>query len=167
MANRPMEVTLDTNGQMSETISTPTTGTVYTQFSKPNGESFKTHLATGAPVDLVTLETLAGSAVDQDAVQTIIDANNILTPTNVTSWPYQMLSTDKYIRATGTGALTLVAQSMLIEPVIVNNIGTGLVTVTRAGSDLIGSTTTFPIYAGGCFVFIPGATGVWDAVGGY
>src|SRR4030042_582165 len=67
--------TLDVNGQFSITLGIPDTGTAYYKVETPDGLTYKFYLAAGAPTTLETLLTIAGSPIDQNALQTLIDTH--------------------------------------------------------------------------------------------
>ena len=107
----PSEVhseTLDANGAFSITLGVPDSGTAEYLIRTPDNRQYTTYIASGAATDLVTLLTIASSAVAQDAVQTLIDANNVLTITSTTA-TYQILDTDDVVLANGTFTVTLPA----------------------------------------------------------
>lgn len=60
------------------------------------------------------------------------------------STTYTALNTDDFILCTGTFTVTMFAASTWTKPISIKNIGTGLITIARAGSDLIeGETSQF------------------------
>lgn len=60
------------------------------------------------------------------------------------STTYTALNTDDFILCTGTFTVTMYAASTWTKPISIKNIGTGLITIARAGSDLIeGETSQF------------------------
>jgi hypothetical protein len=157
--------TLDSAGQFSTDIGVPTTGTAYYRISKPDGSSFTCYLAAGAAVDLVTLNTIATTSAAQDDLQTLLDAAAVLTMRSLTG-AGAITSTDDYVDCTGTFAVTLPLATGSGKPYIIDNISTGVITVTRAGSDTIEGATTKPIYAGESLTFIDRAAGNWQVLGG-
>lgn len=157
-------ITLQADGTIPDgtELAVPDTGTAYHKITKPNGTSFRVYLAAGAPVDLVELETIAGSSVDQDDLQTLLDAYSKFSVTAVSA-VYQALTTDEYIEATGTFAITLpvITASVVGSPLVIHNISTGVITVTRGGSDSINGATTYTLYEGERVTFMPTALTIW------
>lgn len=83
--------------------------------------------------------------------------------TTVTSGPYTLLETDRYIRASGTWDFNLLAAAQRKVPRIVFNFRTGVITARPAGSDMINGLTSWPIYPGQAWAFVDAAAGRWDA----
>jgi len=159
-------ITLDANGQIpaGTQLDTPDTGTAHYVITTPDQANYHVYIATGAAVDLVTLLTIAGTAVAQDDLQTLLDAAKLLPPTNY-STTGDILTTDAYVRATGTITLTLPPAIMTQPPIIVKNVGTSLVvTIDGNGSETINGAATYSIYPDEAVCFVPIAVGQWDAV---
>jgi hypothetical protein len=157
-------VTTDAQGQFSTTLGTPDSGTAPWQIGLATGHSYLVNLAAGTAVDLVTLILAASPAVDPDAVQTLIDNNNRFTKRTVTGAD-TVEATDELLLCSGTFALTCLPTAGLGKAYIVKNIGTGAITATAAGSDLIDGAATKIIYPGGAVGFIDVAVGVLIALG--
>ncbi len=157
-------ITLEADGTIPSgtELGVPDSGTAYYQFTLPNNKHFRAYVAAGAAIDLVELQTIAGSSIDQDAVQTLLDEAAIFAITSVTT-TYQALVTDEYIRANGTFTITLVPAILTQPPIVIKNVGTGIITVARSGTDTISGSTTYTLYPGERHGFIVGASGLWDA----
>lgn len=162
-------ITLDSNGQIpaNTQLDTPDTGTAHYLITTPDQAHYEVYIATGPAVDLVTLLTIAGTAVAQDDLQTLLDAAEKFEDTTVTSGPYTVLATDEYIRCSGTFPVYLPAATHSKRVLIVADIGTGEISVTAAGSDLIRDAATKVLYPNGAAAFIDSAVGVWDYLGAY
>jgi hypothetical protein len=159
-------VTTDAQGQFSTTLGVPDSGTAPWQIGLATGHSYLVNLAAGAAVDLVTLIGASSPAVDPDAVQTLLDAAERFTTTEV-STTYQVLDTDEYVEASGTFTVTLRAASLAGDSLIIDNVGTGVITLAPSGTDTIdGAAASLTIYAGGTYGLIVKAAGAWRAVGG-
>lgn len=145
-------------------LGVPDSGTAYYKITKPNGVSFRVYLAAGAAVDLVTLETIAGSSVAQDDLQTLIDAGEVYAITAVNAL-YQALATDEYIYCTGTTYTVTLAACTLgtTKPLIIENRCSGNVTVDGSGAETVNGAATLTLYPGDRRAFIPIATGAWSA----
>lgn len=158
------QFTSDADGKQPDTpptvLGVPDTGTAYYKITKPNGSHFRVYIAAGAAVDLVTLETIAGSSVAPDDLQTLLDAAALVTPVNVITT--HTVTTEKYIRAAGTFTVTLPDAVLTQPPVMVRNIGTGVITVAGDGSDTINGAATITLYQDDFYVFVIGAAGVWE-----
>jgi hypothetical protein len=164
---REITFTLDSNGQIpaGSQLDTPDTGTARYLITTPDQANYEVYIATGPAVDLVTLLTIAGTAVAQDDLQTLLDAAALLSITEVSSGPYDVLATDEYLRCSGTGyTITLPAAGNNRAPFLIKNVGTGTITATPAGSDQINGLSSLLIYAGEAYGFIDVAALTWDAV---
>ena len=162
-----IEYTLDTNGQIATqpiALETPPTGTAHYLFGEPGGEITEAYIETGAAVDYSTLKTVASAAVDQDQAQTLFDQSQVFTITNATT-TYTVLATDEYIYITsGTFTVTLPAAVVgTTEPLIVDNNGSGVITVAGNGSETVNGAASITLNPGDRRSFIPVATGAWRA----
>lgn len=163
---REDEITLDASGAIpaGTELITPDTGTAHHLITLPNQQAYEIYVATGPAVDLMTLLTIAGTAVAQDDLQTLLDAAKLLPPSNY-STTGDILTTDAYVRATGTITLTLPPAIMTQPPITVKNVGTSLVvTIDGNGSETINGAATYSIYPDEAVCFVPIAVGQWDAV---
>lgn len=159
-------ITLQADGTIPDgtELAVPDTGTAYHKITKPNGTSFRVYLAAGAAVDLVELETIAGSSVAQDAVQTLLDAEKVWDITNVSA-AYDVLVTDEYLYCTGT-TYTVTLPTAIIGTttgLIIDNGASGNITVDGYGSETINGAATLTIVPGDWRALIPIATGAWRA----
>ena len=154
--------TLDVNGEFSITLAVPDTGTAYYKVELPDGNSYKFYLEAGAATTLESLLTIAGSEVDQDAVQTLIDANNVLTITNVTT-THIVQSTEEWIRCNGTFTVTLPVASGSGRGIMIMNIGSGIITVDGNGSDTINGELTQTLDTFISIFVVDAAANKWDA----
>lgn len=164
----PKTITKDLNesGYFSQELDTPISGTVLTMFELPTGHSYGVHLATGAATDLAELITSEGSAVAASDLQTLLQLAKQLTVTEV-STTHTLLSTEELVLGTGTWTLTPFAADGLKVPYAIANTGTGLITITRGGSDTInGSTASVVVYPGCVGSLISTAVGAWKFFGG-
>ena len=161
-------ITLDSNGQIPALtqLDTPDTGTAHYVITTPDNAQYTVYLETGAAVDLVTLLTIAGTAVAQDDLQTLLDAAEVFDITTVSSGPYAVLATDDEIRFNGTFTVTLPAATGSGRPLALKNIGTGTITITPDGTDTIDGFSSVYLYQRGGYGLIDGATGRWDLFGG-
>ena len=159
-------ITLQADGTIPDgtELAVPETGTAYHKITKPNGTSFRVYLAAGAAVDLVELETIAGSSVAQDDLQTLIDAGEVYAITAVNAL-YQALATDEYIYCTGTTYTVTLAACTLgtTKPLVIENRCSGNVTVDGSGTETVNGAATITLYPGDRRAFIPIATGAWSA----
>ena len=160
-------ITLDANGQIpaGTQLDTPDTGTAHYVITTPDQANYHVYIATGAAVDLVTLLTIAGTAVAQDDLQTLMDAAAVFAITTVSSGPYTQLATDEYIYVpSGTFTVNLVACVVgTTKPLMVDNAGTGVITVDGNSSETINGSATITLNSGDRRTFIPVADGVWRA----
>ena len=158
-------ITLDSNGEIPALtqLDTPDTGTAHYVITTPDNAQYTVYLATGAAVDLVTLLTIAGTAVAQDDLQTLLDAAAQVTTVEVSA-EYTVLSTDEVIIGSGTFPVNIPAAGNSRPPFIVVNEGSGLLTATADGSDLINGASTLIIYPGQSKGFIDVRAGKWAAV---
>lgn len=165
-------ITLDANGQIpaGTQLDTPDTGTAHYVITTPDQANYHVYIATGAAVDLVTLLTIAGTAVAQDPVQTALDAAEIFPVTAVTT-TYAAQSTDVYLRCTDAPyTVTLPAASAFVDgqPIYIKNKSTSAyITVSPAGTNTIDGTTAdrtiMPTWGAG---FVSDGVSDWDIMGG-
>ncbi len=156
--------TTDAAGQFSTALGVPDTGTAAYRVTLPDNKWYEFNLAAGAAVDLVTLIVATNPAVDPDAVQTLLDAYSKMTMRSITGTD-SIVAADEYVDCDGTFALTLPLATGSGLPYIVDNIGAGVITVTRAGSDTIDGATTKDILAGNSATFLDRSAGFWRAIG--
>jgi hypothetical protein len=160
--------TLDASGEFSITLGVPDTGTAKYQITTPDNGNYTVYLASGAATDLQTLLVLAGTGVDQDAAQTIIDdlviemrSVDLASPTTT----YVVTSANEYIRCNGTFTITLPAATGSGIVYLFKNIGTGVITIARAGTDLIdGAASQTLLYQYETMLLCDAAAGVWDII---
>jgi hypothetical protein len=157
--------TLDNSGQFTIDLATPDTGTAHYGVVFPDNSSYNIYVATGVSVDIVTLITVAGSAVTVSAVQTLLDAAEVFTIRSV-STTGDILATDEYVRASGTITLTLPAATGSGIAYAIKNVGSGVVTIEGSSSDTIDTAANATIEAGYDWVLIDVAAGAWDSIGG-
>jgi hypothetical protein len=115
-------------------------------------------------VDLVTLETVAGSNVAQDDLQTLLDAAAVFSITAVNT-TYQALVTDEYLYCTGT-TYTVTMPTAIIgttKPLMIDNNASGNITVDGSGAETVNGAAALLLVPGERRVFIPIATGAWRA----
>ena len=163
-----IEYTLDTNGQIATqpiALETPPTGTAHYLFGEPGGENTEAYIESGSAVDYSTLKTVASTAVDQDQALTLFQQSQVFAITTVSSGPYTVLATDEYIYIpSGTFTATLPAAVVgTTEPLIIDNGGTGAITVDGDGAETINGAATFAIYPGERIGFVCIANGQWSA----
>jgi hypothetical protein len=154
--------TLDAAGQFSITLAVPDTGTAHYFIITPDGAQYECYIEDGPPTDLMTLLLIAGSEVSQDAVQTLIDANNVMAITNVNT-TYTVLDTDEWIRCDGTFTVTLPPATGSGECYVVMNVGTGIITVAGDGADTINGEATATINSLDSLLVVDVAANIWDA----
>jgi hypothetical protein len=153
--------TLDANGAFSITLGVPDSGTASYLIETPDSKQYSVYIASGAATDLVTLLTIASAAVAQDAVQTLIDANNVLTITSTTA-AYQVLASDDYIRVTsGSPTITLPVATGTGAVYICKNIGTGVITLDGSSNDTIDGDASVTIAAEDWYTVLDGAATIW------
>ena len=68
-------VAIDSNGAIDTELAVPDEGTALYRITLPDNSSYLVYLAAGAATTLQALITIAGSSVDQDALQTLLDAH--------------------------------------------------------------------------------------------
>lgn len=160
-------ITLDSNGQIPALtqLDTPDTGTAHYLITTPDQANYHVYIATGPSVDLVTLLTIAGTAVAQDDLQTLLDAAAAMTPTSVTA-EYTILPSDKYIECSGTFSVHPFLASGTYAPFAVGNIGTGTITISSTVGDTLNGAASFTLYPGCLCLLIDRAAGLWRAWGG-
>jgi hypothetical protein len=156
------EEILDTSGQFSITLGVPDTGTAEYYIIIPDGKKYKVNLEDGAATTLESLLTIAGSVIAQDAVQTLIDANNVLTITDVTS-TYVVLDSNEWIRCDGTFTVTLPPATGSGQGFLIMNVGAGIITVDADGSETINGELTQTVIALDSLFVLDAAAGIWDA----
>lgn len=152
--------TADSNGAISITLGVPDTGTAKYRIELPDGKKYIVYLASGAATTLESLLTIAGSAVAQDAVQTIVDANNVLSITHVTT-TYVVLDSDDVVLCDGTFTVTLPPATGSGATYVIRNIGSGDITLAADGTDTINGDGTIAIISGYWNGVIDCADGVW------
>jgi len=155
--------TTDAAGQFTVTLSVPDTGTAHYFVTLPDHRRYEFYLATGAPVDLATLITIAGTAVAQSDLQTLLDAAAVFDITNITG-TYGMDGTEEYIRCDGTFTVTLPAATGSGLAYALKNIGSGTITLARAGTDTIDGATSQTLYALDKLAVLDAAAGKWDVL---
>jgi hypothetical protein len=155
--------TLDASGDFSITLAVPDTGTAYYKIYTPDGLGYTVYLATGAATNLMTLLTLSSVVVDQDAVQTLLDAAAVFDVKTKTS-TYIALSSDEYIRCNGTFTVTLPPATGSGMGLALKNIGTGIITVAGDGSDKINGSSVIYMYENEHIALIDAAAAEWDSL---
>ncbi len=153
--------TLDANGALTIALAVPDSGTASYLITLPDSNAYHVYLGAGAPTDLMTLITISSSEVAQDAVQTLIDANNVLGITNVTQ-AYTVLDTDDVVRCNGTFTVTLPAATGSGALYIIKNIDTGIITLDGNGTDTIDGSLTQTITSLCWLTVLDVASGKWD-----
>jgi len=68
-------VAIDSNGDINTELAVPDEGTALYRITLPDNNSYLVYLAAGAATTLQSLITIAGSSVDQDDLQILIDAH--------------------------------------------------------------------------------------------
>ena len=155
--------TLDAQGAFSITLGVPDTGTALYKIHTPDNLAYTVYLADGAATTLMSLLTLASTQVEQNAVQTLIDANNVLTITSTTA-AYDVLDTDNVIRATGTFAVTLPAATGSGSVYIVKNVGVGVITLAAQAGETIDGAASVAIVALDWYTVLDAASTVWNVI---
>jgi hypothetical protein len=155
----------NSTGEFTITLPTPASGSALYHYTYPNGLAYATQLETGPSVDIRTIQTIEEADVAQDALQDLMDQAEQFTSTTVSSGPYTVLATDEYIYIpSGTFAVNMIpcldASSAWL---IVDNDGSGTITVTANGTDTINGAATLILYPGDRRTFVPVADGVWRA----
>jgi hypothetical protein len=150
-------------GAFSISLGVPDTGTAHYQVTLPGNEWHDFYIAAGAATDLQTILTISGSAVAQDDLQTLMDAASVLTIVTKTG-TYVIEAEDEVILCDGTFAVTLPAATGSGKPYLVKNIGTGMITLTAAGSDLIDGAATQTIIASDRMAVIDAVSGKWYSI---
>lgn len=153
--------TLDATGAFSVVLGVPDTGTVMYKIVTPDQATYYANLGAGAPTTLTSLLTIASSAVAQDAAQTLIDANNILSIVNPVA-QYTIQDQDDLIRCDGTFAVLLPPATGSGLPHVIKNIGTGVITITPDGTDTIDGMASYSLVTLQNAAVIDVASGKWD-----
>lgn len=153
--------TLDANGAFSITLGVPDSGTAKYKITLPDHKRYTVYIASGAATTLESLLTIAGSAVAQDAVQTLIDANNVLTMVSTTG-TYTVLASDDLVRCNGTFTVTLPAASGSGAMYCIKNVGTGVITLDGNAAETIDGAATQTISSLGWMTVVDAASGAWD-----
>jgi len=153
----------DAIGAFSTELGVPDTGTAHYRVRLPDNSSYDFYVGSGAPVDLVTLITIASALVAPSALQTLLDAAAVLSFKTVTS-TYVVLPTDNYIRCDGTFTVTLPPATGSALVYAIKNVGTGLITIDGDGADTINGVATYLIYENDNHTFVDVAVGAWDSL---
>ena len=154
--------TLDVNGEFNIDLAVPDTGAVLYKIILPDNLAYEVYLEAGAPTNLQTLITIATTASSPNDLQVLLDANNVLTITNVDD-TYTVLSTDEYLRCNGTFEVTLPASTGSGDVYFIANIGTGTITPVVTGSDTINGTTPLVIPANTIAYYVDAEAGNWHS----
>lgn len=152
--------TTDSNGAFSTALGVPASGSAHYYVVLPDESGHELYLSSGDAVDLSTL--LITTAADADAVEALLTVAKRITSTNVTG-TYTMLTSDEYIRASGTFTVTLLAATATGRVITIKNIGTGTITVAPAGTDTIDGATTWTLIPLASVTLIDASAGRWDA----
>jgi hypothetical protein len=163
---KTVSITLESDGTIPDgtVLGVPDTGTAHYRITYPNGHGFECYIAAGAAVDLVTLETIAVSSVDQDDLQTLLDAAAVFSITAVNT-TYQALVTDEYLYCTGTTYTVTLPAAVVgtTKWLVVDNGGTGVITVDGSGGETVNGAANIALSPNERRVFIPVADGAWRA----
>jgi hypothetical protein len=153
------------SGYFSVDLAVPSTGTAHYRITLLDGYIQDIYLDAGPATDLQTLLTMPVSPVTPSALQTIIDASNIATITNVSN-TYIVDPGDEVIRCDGTFTVTLPPATGSGVAYCIKNIGTGVITIDGNGSETIDGVTTKTLLSYDRIVVLDAAAGAWDLVGG-
>jgi hypothetical protein len=129
----------------------------------PDNESCSVYLEPGAQTDLQTLFISSTVVVDQNEIQTVIDAANLATIRTVTS-TYQMVAGDQYVRGDGTFTITLPPATGSRKPYLVKNVGSGVITVDGSGSETIDGQASVVLPPNDRCAVMDSVAGKWDAL---
>lgn len=159
----PMSQTIQTDaqGQFSQELGVPETGTAHYQVTLPDERIYDMFLASGTTVDLAELITTDQAAVSQNDLQTLLDQASVLVAYSITSARVMDGSEDLIEFTAGTFAQTLPAATGSKKPVAFVNSGSGVITLTAAGSDTISGAATSTLAAGLSVVLVDIAAGRW------
>jgi hypothetical protein len=152
----------DATGYFSIALAVPTTGSALYGIRLPDNRTYSFYLESGAPTTLESLLLLTHSGVTQNAVQDLIDANNILTITEVDD-TYTVVDTDEWIRCDGTFTVTLPPATGSGQGFLIMNVGAGIITVDADGSETINGELTQTVIALDSLFVLDAAAGIWDA----
>jgi hypothetical protein len=153
--------TTDATGYFSITLAVPTTGSALYEIQLPDNKTYLFYLESGAPTTLESLLLLTHSGVTQNAVQDLIDANNILTITEVDD-TYTVVDTDEWIRCDGTFTVTLPPATGSGQGFLIMNVGTGTITVDGDGTDTINGGLIQEILSLNSLFVVDVASNEWD-----
>lgn len=157
--------TLDALGQFSITLGVPSTGTAEYSIGTPDHLYYTAYIPDGPATTLQTLITIAGTSVAPSALQTLLDAAEVLTIRNV-ALTGNITAADEYIRASGTITLTLPAATGSGVQYTVKNVGVGVITLAAAGGQTIDGVASQLIPSLNRMTVADGAAGAWDILGG-
>ena len=153
-----IEITTDSNGDFSTTLTVPDSGTASYNVAFPSGYSYDFNLASGSSIGLNEIISIATVASDPNYITELTS----LDITSVTA-DYEITAADEYIRCDGTFEVTLPATTGSGDVYFIANVGTGTITPVVTGSDTINGTTPLPIYGTDCHWFVDAEVGNWDS----
>lgn len=155
--------TIDDDGFFTVNLGVPDEGTTQYKIHIPGQMGQLVNLGAGAETDLQTILTLASTAVEQNAIQTVIDAANLAVIRTVTS-TYQIVAGDQYIRGDGTFTITLPPATGSRKPYLVKNVGSGVITVDGSGSETIDGQASVVLPPNDRCAVMDSVAGKWDAL---
>ena len=153
-----VEITTDSNGDFSTTLTVPDSGTAHYNVAFPSGYSRDFYLASGSSIGLNEIISIATVASDPNYITELTS----LTITSKTA-TYAITSADEYIRCNGTFTVTLPATTGSGDVYFIANVGTGTITVAVTGSDTINSTTPLTVPTLTIAYYVDAIAGNWDS----
>ena len=156
------EEILDAQGEFTIDLEVPDTGTAWYYIRTPDSVVYDVQIGAGAATNLQTILTIATTTVVQNDLQTLIDANNVITMTDVSA-AYDILSSDEGIFCTGTFTVTLPAATGSGKPYMIKSI-TATITLSAQAGETIDGSLTQTIYVLSWLTVVDHSTGVWYIV---
>lgn len=137
-----VEITTDSNGDFSITLTVPDSGTAHYNVAFQSGYSYEFYLASGSSIGLNEIISIATVASDPNYITELTSLNIIYTAIDL-----QITAAHEYVWSDGTVTITLPATTGLGDVYFISNQGTGTITVAVTGSDTINGTTPLIIPA--------------------
>ena len=153
-----VEITTDSNGDFSTTLTVPDSGTALYKLYFPSGYSYEFNLASGSSIGLNEIISIATVASDPNYITELTSLDITYTAVDL-----QITAAHEYVWSDGTVTITLPASTGSGDVYFISNQGSGTITPAVTGSDTINDTTPLTIPPMTIAYYVDAEVGNWHS----